>query len=724
MTAECKAEVLGKLFVIPGTLCVLPDHQTIVDFVNKALNQIVPGLASVYFCLEGTVSATTPASILDCSGCATNWNNPSYGAGPCALDQVSTHRLPLRTASKLYGFLNYSVRDFEEFLPYQPYIANLANIVATELERRSLELTRRTIQDQLQQVLQELESEVVDRTAELARRNVELEQEIQSRNSLEQALRLSEERYRSLTIATTQIVWTTNPLGEIIEDVPSWCAFTGQHEAAVKGHGWNDAVHPEDRLDAMTSWQQAVAACSIYDAEYRLYRHDGEYRHVVDRGVPVLEADGTIREWVGTCTDITERKLAEEALQKSHEELEIHVEERTSELARTNEALSNEIVERKRMEQALRENDRHKDEFLAMLAHELRNPLAPILHALQVLKKHDHPDAALVWGHTLIERQVTHIARLLDDLLDVARIIQGKIRLKMERCDLTKIITDAVEDCLPLIESRRHHLVLSMPVEPQWLEADATRLEQIITNLLNNAAKYTEEGGTITLSTMRTGNYALIRVEDTGVGIAPDLLTRVFDLFTQADRSLAHSQGGLGLGLTLVRQLVEKHDGTVTAASAGIGQGSSFTVRLPLLPADQSAVESIHASLSNPLVSRLSTLRIMVVDDYVDAAESLAMLLQMEGHEVKTVHCGLQAVEQAQVFRPQIVVLDIGLPGLNGYEVANRLRALPETQGAMLIALTGYGQTEDRNRSQNAGFDHHLLKPVNYEMLSELLTSA
>lgn len=724
MTTLCKVEILGKLFVIPGTLCVLPDHQTIVDFVNKALNQIVPGLASVYFCLEGTVSATAPEPIPDCSGCATNWDRPFGGAEPCAPDQVSTHRLPLRTASKLYGFLNYSIQNFEEFLPYEPYIANLANVVATELERRSLELTRRTVQDQLHQVLQDLESEVADRTAELARRNTELEQEIQSRNSLEKTLLLSEERYRSLTIATTQIVWITNPLGEIIEDIPSWCAFTGQNEAAVKGHGWNDAVHPEDRLDAMTSWQQAVATCSIYDTEYRLYRHDGEYRHVVNRGVPVLEADGTIREWVGTCTDITERKLAEEALQKSHEELEIHVQERTSELAHTNEALSNEIVERKRMEQALRENDRHKDEFLAMLAHELRNPLAPILHALQVLKKHYYPDPALVWGHTLIERQVTHIARLLDDLLDVARIIQGKIRLKMERCDLAMIITNAVEDCLPLIEARKHQLVLSIPDELQWLEGDATRLEQIITNLLNNAAKYTEEGGKITLSTMRTGNYVLIRVEDTGVGIAPGLLAHVFDLFTQADRSLAHSQGGLGLGLTLVRQLVEKHDGTVTAASAGIGQGSSFTVRLPLLPTEQPAVESIHASLSNPPVSLLSMLRIMVVDDYVDAAESLTMLLQMEGHEVKMVHCGLQAIEQAQVFRPRVIVLDIGLPGLNGYEVASRLRELPETRGAMLIALTGYGRTEDRNRSRIAGFDHHLLKPVNFEMLSELLASA
>jgi PAS domain S-box-containing protein len=720
MAAQCKAEVLGKLFVIPGTLCALPDHQTIVDFVSTAISQTVPGIASVSFCLEGAISATSPNPHSDCSDCTARRDGPSDASDPSALNQANSYRLPLRTASKLYGFLSYSVLSSEEFLPYEPYIANLANIVATELERRLLELTRRTVQDQLHQVLQELESEVAERTAELARRNAELQQEIQFRTSLEKAFRLSEERYRSLTIATTQIVWITNPSGEIVEDIPSWRAFTGQSKEAMKGHGWGNAVHPEDRLNAITHWQRAVTAGSIYETEYRLHRHDGKYRHIVARGVPVLEADGTIREWVGTCTDITERKRAEEALQKSHEELESHVRERTSELAHTNQALSKEIAERKRMELALRENDRHKDEFLAMLAHELRNPLAPILHALHILKKHDFSDPTLTWGHALIERQVNHTARLLDDLLDVARIIQGKIRLKMERCDLTRIITHAVENCRPLIEARKHRLVLSVPDEPRWLEGDATRLEQIITNLLNNAAKYTDEGGKITLSAMRAGNYALVRVEDNGVGIAPDLLAHVFDLFTQADRSLAHSQGGLGLGLTLVRQLVEKHDGTVTASSAGIGQGSSFTIQLPLLPAAQPAIEPDHA-VPDSRASLSPTLRIMVVDDYVDAAESLALLLQMEGHEVRTAHCGLQALELAQVFQPQVALLDIGLPGLNGYEVANRLRALPETQGAMLIALTGYGQTEDRSRSQVAGFDHHLLKPVNFQMLSELL---
>jgi len=724
MAAQCKAEILGKLFVIPGTLCALPDHKTIVDFVTTALNRTVPGIASVSFCLEGTVGSTFPDTIPDCSDCATRWDEePPEDSGSCALDQVNTYRLQLRTASKLYGFLSYSVLNPEEFLPYEPYIANLANIVATELERRLLELTRRTVQDQLYQVLQELESEVVERTAELARRNAELEQEIQYRNSLAKALQLSEERYRSLTIATSQIVWTTNPVGEVVEDMPSWRAFTGQSKEAIKGHGWINALHPEDRSRVMANWLQAVATGSIFDIEYRLHRHDGQYCYVAVRGVPVLKADSTIREWVGTCTDITEQKLAEDALQKSHEELEIHVQERTSELARTNEVLSSEIAERKRMELALRENDRHKDEFLAMLAHELRNPLAPILHALHVLKKYDHSEPTVVWGHNLIERQINHTSRLLDDLLDVARIIQGKIRLKMDHCDLTRIIMHAVEDCRPMIEARKHRLVLSVPDEPQWLNGDATRLEQIITNLLNNAAKYTDEGGKITLSVITEGNYVLVRIADTGVGISPDLLAHVFDLFTQADRSLAHSQGGLGLGLTLVRQLVEKHDGTVTASSGGIGQGSTFTVQLPLLPVSQSAVIPIHELPDSP-VPLLSALRIMVVDDYIDAAESLSMLLQMEGHEVRMAHCGLQAIELAQEFRPQVALLDIGLPGINGYELANRLRALPETQEAVLIALTGYGQSEDRSRSQMAGFDHHLLKPVNFVTLSELLASA
>ncbi|WP_442497158.1 PAS domain S-box protein [Methylobacter sp. sgz302048] len=382
--------------------------------------------------------------------------------------------------------------------------------------------------------------------------------------------------------------------------------------------------------------------------------------------------------------------------------------------------VASDITERKRAEEALRLADRRKDEFLAMLAHELRNPLAPIRNAVQLLKMLEPTDPKLAWSRNVIDRQVTHMARLLDDLLDVARIMQGKIRLNMERFELTEILNNAIETSRPLIESRGQELIISQTTTPPWIEGDRIRLAQVLSNLLNNAAKYTSEGGKITLSVMREDSSAVIEVRDTGIGISPDILPQIFDLFTQADHSLAHAQGGLGIGLTLVRELIEIHGGTVTASSAGIGQGSTFTVRLPALPAPSSAIESVQAKSVLPMPK----FRILVVDDYADAAESLTMLLQAEGHAVETADCGLKALERAQAFRPQVVLLDIGLPDLDGYEVARRLRALPETHDAVLVALTGYGQTEDRERSRSAGFNHHLLKPVNFEKLSALLTAA
>jgi PAS domain S-box-containing protein len=381
--------------------------------------------------------------------------------------------------------------------------------------------------------------------------------------------------------------------------------------------------------------------------------------------------------------------------------------------------VASDVTERKRAEEALRLADRRKDEFLAMLAHELRNPLAPIRNAVQLLKMLEPTDPKLAWSRNVIDRQVTHMARLLDDLLDVARIMQGKIRLNMERFELTEIVNNAVETSRPLIESRGQELIISHTTTPPWIEGDRVRLAQVLSNLLNNAAKYTSEGGKITLSVMRENSDAIIEVKDTGIGITPDILPQIFDLFTQADHSLAHAQGGLGIGLTLVRELVEIHGGTVTASSAGIGQGSSFTVRLPALSMETSDTESVRAKSALPMPK----FRILVVDDYADAAESLTMLLQAEGHEVETADCGIRAIEQARAFRPQIVLLDIGLPDLDGYEVARRLRTLPETRDAVLIALTGYGQVEDRERSQSAGFNHHLLKPVNFEKLSALLAA-
>ncbi|MGZ8238607.1 MAG: hybrid sensor histidine kinase/response regulator [Methylobacter sp.] len=377
--------------------------------------------------------------------------------------------------------------------------------------------------------------------------------------------------------------------------------------------------------------------------------------------------------------------------------------------------VATDITDRKRAAEALRLADRRKDEFLAMLAHELRNPLAPIRNAVQLLKIQEVIDPKLAWSYQVIDRQVTHMVHLLDDLLDVARIMQGKIRLEVERFELNDIVNNALETSRPLIESRRQELIISQSAPPQWLLGDRVRLAQVLSNLLNNAAKYTHEGGKIMLNIMQEDSDAVIEVKDTGIGIAPDILPHVFDLFSQADHTLAHSQGGLGIGLTLVHQLVEAHGGKVTATSGGIGQGSTFTVRLPISPGESPTAKSALKKCESPTPK----FRILIVDDYADAAESLMMLLQAKGHEVETADCGMKAIEKAQVFRPQVVLLDIGLPDIDGYETAKQLRALPETKDATLIALTGYAQSE--NQGHSAGFNHHLLKPLNFDELSSLL---
>ena len=379
------------------------------------------------------------------------------------------------------------------------------------------------------------------------------------------------------------------------------------------------------------------------------------------------------------------------------------------------------VTDRKRAAEALQENHRRKDEFLAMLAHELRNPLAPICNAVQVLRKIDHANPTADWGYDVIDRQVQHMARLLDDLLDTARIMQGKIILKNQRVNLNDVVACAIESCRPLIESKRHRLALSLPAETQWLEGDAMRLEQILMNLLNNAAKYMREGGDIKLSVVREDDWALIRVQDTGIGIAPELLPHVFDIFTQADRSLAHSQGGLGLGLNLVQRLAELHGGSVTAASVGLDLGSEFTVRLPLLPAEHATVAVTGELTPAGSPEEIPQLRILVVDDNIDSAESLAVLLRLSGHEVVTVACGTDALAYSVDFRAEVVILDIGLPDIDGYEVARRLREMPEMRHAKLVAVTGYGQDEDRKHSRMAGFDYHFLKPVDFDAISEVL---
>jgi signal transduction histidine kinase/DNA-binding response OmpR family regulator len=378
-----------------------------------------------------------------------------------------------------------------------------------------------------------------------------------------------------------------------------------------------------------------------------------------------------------------------------------------------------EFIDNARLYRAIREADRQKGEFLAMLAHELRNPLAALLNALQLLRSCGLEGAA-VQARDVAERQVRHLARLVDDLLDVSRISNGKIQLRKGPVDLREPLARAVETARPLVESRRHQLSISLPDHPVLMEADSARLEQVVANLINNAAKYTEPGGRIELEATAEGTEAVVRVRDTGIGIAPDLLPRVFDLFTQADRSLDRSQGGLGIGLTLARRLIDLHGGSITASSPGVGHGSEFAVRLPITleaqlaePPDEDAPDSTGDG---------SPRHVLVVDDNADAARILARLLELQGHRVEVAHDGPAALSLAQARPPDVILLDIGLPGMDGYEVARRLRQSLGPDRTMLVAVTGYGQEEDRRRSDEAGMDYHLTKPVDPRTIRDLLT--
>jgi signal transduction histidine kinase len=530
--------------------------------------------------------------------------------------------------------------------------------------------------------------------------------------------------------------------------------------------------------------------------------------------------------------EVVQRRRAEEEAIRLNEELERRVSERTAALSAANRELENEIAERKQLETALHqraeelaEADRRKDEFLAMLAHELRNPLAPIGNAVKVLQLAGSADPVLMRARAILDRQVRHMSRLVDDLLDVSRITRGLIQLDPEPLDLVALTEQAVEMARPALDGRQHQLTLTLPPEPLWVEADPIRLEQVVANLLNNAIKYTEPEGRIWVhlavesegargrggdgATGRQGDegspdlgsshhagslprpavpspprplapsppppVAVLRVRDTGIGMSPEMLPRVFDLFAQADRSLDRSQGGLGLGLTLVRRLVEMHGGSVAARSDGPGRGSEFLVRLPVIQGsgvrgqgserqgsgvrgqgserqgsgvrgqgsgktEASAPEltpdpspltpgaqrlTPDPSPLTPGAQRLTpAVRVLVVDDNVDAAAMLAELTELWGCETQVAHDGPAAIEAARAYQPEVVLLDIGLPGMDGYELARRLREQGGLKGALLVAVTGYGQEEDRRRSRAATLDDHLTKPVDPEALRQLVTGA
>ncbi len=511
--------------------------------------------------------------------------------------------------------------------------------------------------------------------------------EITERKAAELAVLDREARLATLADAMPQLVWIGRSDGSIEYVNQRLCEYVGLSDAQTRAQEvWRQIIHPDDWDQGMAIWMQAISAGDAYTLEQRLRRHDGVYRWFLVRALPERDPAGRVIRWYGTSTDIDDAKRLERHL------------------------LSQEA--------ALRESDARKDRFLATLSHELRNPLAPIRNAAQILGSPALPPDRLRWAQAVIQRQVKHMSWLLDDLLDVARITQGKLELKKSRVSLTSIVDAAVEAARPLLDEKRHHLIVDLPPEVPTLEADPLRLAQVFSNLLNNAAKYTDSGGRIELSARVVMNTVSMTVKDNGIGIPKESLDRIFDMFAQIDSQSSRTEGGLGIGLSLVKGLVELHGGTTEVASAGPGQGSEFTVTFPLPAVDMNAAQTAAPDASPPDATGR---RVLIADDNKDAADTLAMLLELEGHEVRIAHGGHAALALAQVFRPEIALLDIGMPELSGYEVATALRTEPWGRTMRLIALTGWGQESDRHLSKAAGFDWHLTKPIDMDTLYALL---
>jgi PAS domain S-box-containing protein len=510
-------------------------------------------------------------------------------------------------------------------------------------------------------------------------------EDITPRKLAEDALRESEERFRTLADNMDQLAWTCDTLGNVTWYNRRWLEYTGLAFEDMQGWSWSKVQHP-DHLDRVVKRvQQSAQSGQPWEDTFPLRGKDGQYRWFLSRAVPIRDDAGQIVRWLGTNTDITQQRELEEQ----------------------NSAQS----------KSLADLHRRKDEFLSMLSHELRNPLAPILNAIQLLRLQQDRTDLQSEAHGMIERQVGQLARLVDDLLEVSRITTGRIHLQEERIDLRGVVQRALEATKSVSGQKGQTVASNLPPQPVWIQGDTMRLEQVVVNLLNNACKYTDRGGHIWVGLENGPVEAVLKVRDNGSGIAPDVLPHIFDLFTQADKTLDRSQGGLGIGLALVKSLVGLHRGRVEATSTP-GRGSEFVVHLPLLPAPSAAAAKDAAPTA---VQPAHLLKVLVVDDNRDAARGIGMLLRATGHEARLAHDGAEAMQLALEFVPDVVLLDIGLPVLDGFEVAKWMRSERALDGVLLIALTGYGQESDRKRALDAGFDHHLVKPVKFEKVEALL---
>ena len=517
--------------------------------------------------------------------------------------------------------------------------------------------------------------------------------DLTERDKAEELLRASEERRRLALDAAELGMWNVDPATRATKTDARYRTIFGTTEEWTDYFQAYKVIHPDD----LPAVEEAVAAATRLEnptpfaIEYRIVHPDGSLRWISARGRSSFAGRGLMRRvtsFDGTVADITDRKRGEE--------------------------------EREQLVARLQEQDQRKDEFLATLAHELRNPLAPIRNGLQIMRLAKNNTDRTEQIRLMMERQVGQMVHLIDDLLDLSRISRGKIDLRMARIDLAGAVAQAIETSRPLIEQAQHELVIEMPPGPIYVDADLTRLTQVFSNLLNNAAKFTERGGRVRLAMQLLGAQAVVSVTDNGIGIQTQMLPRVFEMFTQGDSYLGRAQGGLGIGLSIVQRLIQMHGGSVEAHSGGPGSGSEFVVRLPVALSIAGDQPTEEASLVRPT----TCLRILVADDNLDSAESLAMLLTLEGNETRTAHDGIEALNVAAAFRPDVMLLDLGMPKLNGYEVCRRVRQQAWGKSILVIALTGWGQDEDKRRSLAAGVDAHLVKPVDLVALNKLLTGA
>ena len=494
----------------------------------------------------------------------------------------------------------------------------------------------------------------------------------------QEALRESERLYRAIGESIDYGVWVCDAEGRNTYVSESFLKLIGMTQEQCSGYGWGEVLHPEDRERTFAAWSECVRAGGNWDVEHRVHGVDGRWHSVLARGVPVRNDCDDVVAWAG---------------------------------------INLEIDRLKQVEEELRELDTRKDEFLATLAHELRNPLAPLRNGLEVMRLAAANPPTVEKARGMMERQLAHMVRLVDDLLDVSRVSRGKIELRREEVELAAMLRSAIETSQPLMADRRHELVVEIPAARVAVDGDMTRLVQVFGNLLNNAAKYTEPGGRIELGVEVLGGEVEVAIRDNGIGIPFEMQTRVFDVFTQVDRSLEKAQGGLGIGLSIAKRLVEMHGGSIRVRSDGHGKGSEFVVRLPVKVAHEPAAAAPQARAGVPGPRH----RILLADDNPDTAETLAIMLGVMGHDVRVTHSAPEAIDAAAQFLPGIILLDIGMPRMNGYEACEKIRAQPGGRDAFIVALTGRGQEEDRERARAAGFDRHLVKPVEPLTLQEMI---